>query len=161
MATQPKEIRMDLILWRHAEAVDGAPDMARKLTPKGEKQAKRVAQWLLPRLPENTRVIVSPAKRALQTAAALGLDFVTMPALAPGAPPESVLEAAGWPRHGGGVLAVGHQPTFGQVAAGLVGGRAAEWSIKKGGLWWLRLRRRGGVDEVVVRAVIAPDLVDG
>ncbi|MFZ5556326.1 MAG: SixA phosphatase family protein [Pseudomonadota bacterium] len=150
---------MDLILWRHAEAEDGVPDLARQLTPKGEKQAKRVAQWLLPRLPEDTRVIASPAKRALQTAAALGLDFVTMPALAPGAPPASVLEAAGWPEQGGSVLAVGHQPTFGQLVAGLVGGRDAEWSIKKGGLWWLRLHRRGGADEVVVRAVIAPDLV--
>ena len=34
---------MDLILWRHAEAEDGVPDTARRLTPKGEKQAQKVA----------------------------------------------------------------------------------------------------------------------
>jgi phosphohistidine phosphatase len=161
MAAQEKgEIKMDLILWRHAEAEDGVPDMARKLTPKGEKQAKRMAQWLLPRLPEGTRIIASPAKRALQTAAALGLDFVTVAAIAPGASPTAVLEAAGWPKQGGSVLAVGHQPTLGQVVAGLVGGVDAEWTIKKAGLWWLHLRHRGSARQVVVRAVIAPDLVE-
>ncbi|MGZ5154068.1 MAG: histidine phosphatase family protein, partial [Burkholderiales bacterium] len=30
---------MDLILWRHADAEDGANDAARRLTPKGLKQA--------------------------------------------------------------------------------------------------------------------------
>lgn len=158
MPAQGKETTMDLILWRHAEAEDGAPDMARKLTPKGEKQARRVARWLGARLPADTRVIVSPAKRALQTAAALEVDFVTVPAIAPGAPPAAVLEAAGWPGGKGTVLAVGHQPAFGQVVAGLLAGQDAEWSIKKGALWWLRLRRRGGTAQVVVRAVIAPDL---
>ncbi|HSO07654.1 MAG TPA: histidine phosphatase family protein, partial [Pelomicrobium sp.] len=68
---------MDLILWRHAEAEDGVPDLARKLTPKGVKQAKRIAKWLRPRLPADTRVIVSPARRALQTAEALGMECVT------------------------------------------------------------------------------------
>ena len=37
---------MDLILWRHAEAEPGAPDHGRRLTPKGEKQAARMAAWL-------------------------------------------------------------------------------------------------------------------
>ena len=41
---------MDLILWRHAEAEEGDNDLARELTPKGEKQAARVAEWLLQRL---------------------------------------------------------------------------------------------------------------
>jgi phosphohistidine phosphatase len=36
---------------------------------------------------------------------------------------------------------------------------AAEWSVRKGGLWWLEHRLRGGRTEVLVRAVIAPDLV--
>ena len=35
---------MELILWRHADAEDGKPDLERKLTPKGEKQAKRAAK---------------------------------------------------------------------------------------------------------------------
>ena len=41
--------KMDLILWRHAEAFelpDGGDDLDRALTPKGERQAARVADWL-------------------------------------------------------------------------------------------------------------------
>jgi phosphohistidine phosphatase len=37
---------MDLILWRHAEAVEAAPgelDMGRVLTARGDKQAARMA----------------------------------------------------------------------------------------------------------------------
>jgi len=35
--------RMDLILWRHAEAEDTFPDPSRRLTPRGRKQALKVA----------------------------------------------------------------------------------------------------------------------
>ena len=35
---------MDLILWRHADADEGERDMARKLTPKGRKQAARMGK---------------------------------------------------------------------------------------------------------------------
>ncbi len=40
---------MDLILWRHAEAEnaeEGRDDLSRALTPKGERQALRMASWL-------------------------------------------------------------------------------------------------------------------
>ena len=37
---------MDLILWRHADAEDGSPDLRRALTRKGEKQAEHMAAWL-------------------------------------------------------------------------------------------------------------------
>ena len=53
------------------------------------------------------------------------------------------------------VVVVGHQPTLGQAAALALTGRAAQWSLKKGALWWLEFRG----DESVTRAVIAPDLV--
>ena len=40
---------MDLILWRHAEAgdhlADPIADLERPLSPKGERQARRVADW--------------------------------------------------------------------------------------------------------------------
>ena len=48
---------MDLILWRHAEAEvlrEGSDDLARSLTPKGERQAARMATWLDGHLPEGT-----------------------------------------------------------------------------------------------------------
>ena len=34
---------MDLLLWRHAEAVDGTPDHLRELPARGQKQAAKVA----------------------------------------------------------------------------------------------------------------------
>ena len=74
---------MDLILWRHAEAEPGEPDLARELTPRGVKQARRVAKWLEPRLPDACRILVSPAARAQQTALALERKFKTKNELAP------------------------------------------------------------------------------
>jgi len=150
---------MDLILWRHAEAVDGQPDLARKLTPKGVKQAKAIAQWLSSRLPRQTRIIASPAERAQQTAAALTDEFKIDRQLAPGAPPTAVLAAAGWPGHRGTVVVVGHQPTLGMAAALLIAGEPMPWSIKKGAIWWLSHRVRGEQAQVVLRAVISPDLI--
>ena len=146
---------MELILWRHADAEDRVPDEARALTAKGEKQAKRVAKWLKQRLPEQARVLASPAKRAQQTARALTAKFETRRELGTIAGPQAILEAAGWPHAGGTVVVVGHQPTLGQAAALALTGRAAQWSLKKGALWWLESRG----DESVTRAVIAPDLV--
>jgi phosphohistidine phosphatase len=150
---------MDLILWRHADAMDGQPDLARKLTPKGVKQAKSIAQWLSSRLPRQTRIIVSPAERAQQTAAALTDDFEIDRRLAPGAPPNAVLAAAGWPGHRGAVVVVGHQPTLGMAAGLLIAREPMPWSIKKGAIWWLSHRVRGGHAQVVLRAVISPDLL--
>jgi phosphohistidine phosphatase len=150
---------MDLILWRHAEAVDGQPDLARELTPKGVKQAKAIARWLTSRLPRQTRIIVSPAERTRQTAAALTDEFEIDRRLAPGAPPTAVLAASGWPEHGGAVLVVGHQPTLGMAAALVVAGEPMPWSIKKGAIWWLSHRVRGEHPQIVLRAVISPDLL--
>lgn len=150
---------MDLILWRHADAVDGMPDMARELTAKGQRQAEQVARWVRPKLPAQTRFIVSPARRALQTVKYLTEDFEVVRDLAPGASPAIVLAAAQWPDHAGAVLVVGHQPTLGMVAAMLIAGEPMPWSIKKGSLWWLSHRVRGEQPQVVVRAVITPDLL--
>ena len=150
---------MNLILWRHAEAVDGMPDMARKLTAKGEKQAREMAQWLRPRLPKHTRIIVSPAQRTLQTVKALTEDFEILRDLAPGTSPTAILAAAQWPDQPDAVLVVGHQPILGMVAATLIAGEPIPWSIKKGGLWWLSHRVRGEHSQVVLRAVVSPDLL--
>jgi phosphohistidine phosphatase len=150
---------MDLILWRHAEAEDGVPDVTRKLTAKGEKQADLMAAWLRPRLPGGTRIIVSPAKRAQQTAVALSGKFETVGEIAVGASVPALLTAAGWPDAKGAVLVVGHQPTLGQVAALLLGGDEASWSVKKGAVWWFSSRVRQEETQVVLRAVMAPDLL--
>ena len=153
------ETAMDLILWRHAEAEDGAPDRARELTPRGRKQARAVARWLAKRLPEDARIVVSPAVRAQQTAAALERAVEIEPRVDVGAAPHEVLTAAGWPEGGGTVLVVGHQPTLGQAAALALTGAHGNWPVKKGAIWWLRRRVRDGEVEVALRAVIGPDLV--
>lgn len=135
------------------------PDSGRALTDKGRKQAKAVARWLKARLPSDCRILVSPATRARQTAEALHLDFETASDLDVGASPGQALAATGWPRRGGTVLVVGHQPTLGQVAARLLAGAEAEWAVKKAAVWWFESRERGGREEAVLRAVIGPDLI--
>jgi phosphohistidine phosphatase len=148
---------MELILWRHADAEDGASDAVRPLTANGLEQAEKMAKWLRARLPANVVVLSSPALRAQQTAKALGWDYRIEPALGGGSSAEALITATGWPNGEGCVVAVGHQPTLGQVASLLLSGSAVEWSIKKAGVWWLEHRPRGA--EVVVRAVISPDLL--
>ena len=151
---------MDLILWRHAEAVVERPDLNdldRALTPKGERQAQRMAEWLNRRLAASTRVLVSPALRCQQTAKALDRNFKTVAALAPDADGEALLKVARWRDGNEPVLVVGHQPTLGLVAAYLVADLPQPWAIKKGAVWWLRNRDREGGAQVVVQAVMAPD----
>src|SRR5437763_11917864 len=106
---------MELILWRHADAEDGADDMARRLTAKGEKQAAAMAKWLRANLPSQYTLLSSPAVRAQQTAAALGAAIVTDRSLAPGATPAAIVQAAR--KHKGLVIVVGHQPDLGRAAA--------------------------------------------
>ena len=148
---------MDLILWRHAEAEDaaGKPDLERNLTKHGRKQAEAIAGWLKPRLPDKCRILVSPAKRTLQTVEPLGMKFEVDKRVAPDASPTRILDAAGWPEAGGAVMVVGHQPTLGEVAAELLeaGGGIA---IPKGAVWWFAAK--GPHAEVKLVAVMRPDL---
>ena len=153
---------MDLILWRHAEAEEalgGQDDLARALTPRGEKQAARMAAWLDRQLPEGLRVVASPARRTEQTAQALGRKFKMRAELLPGGAPHDLLELVQWPRAKGAVLVVGHQPVLGQTIAQLLGLQAAECSVRKGSVWWLRQRQRLDGSQTVLLAVQAPDLL--
>ena len=147
---------MDLILWRHADAEAGVPDEERKLTSKGEKQAQRMAAWLGKRLPKDAVVLASPARRASDTALALTKKFQVIREIGAGSSPQAVLKAAGWPRGDGTVVLVGHQPTLGQAAALALTGKPLDWSVRKGSIWWLVAR---SPNEVVIRAVAAPDMV--
>ncbi|MBI3155982.1 MAG: phosphohistidine phosphatase SixA [Burkholderiales bacterium] len=153
---------MDLILWRHAEAFElreGGDDLARALTPKGERQAARMADWLSRHLTAGTRVLASPARRAQQTARALDRRFKTEPALAPGGSVEGLLAAARWPDARDAVLVVGHQPALGMCTGYLLTGQPVAWALRKGALVWLRARERDGQVQVVLHAAIAPDLL--
>ena len=150
---------MDLILWRHAEAEPGEPDLDRRLTAKGIKQAARVASWLERHLPDSCRVLVSPARRAQQTVLPLGRKFKTVDELAPGASAASVLAVANWHDSRETVLVVGHQPTLGEVAALLLAGEASAWPIRKGAVWWLSNRDRDSAAAVMLRVAIGPEFI--
>ncbi len=150
---------MDLVLWRHADAVDGIGDhdLARSLSAKGERQAERMAAWLNRRLADSTRILVSPALRCQQTAGALGRPFRTVDELAPGADAAAILRVARWPETNQPVLIVGHQPTLGMAASLALTGVAQPWSVKKGAVWWLRHRSDDSDNAVLLQAVQSPD----
>lgn len=156
---------MDLILWRHAEAEEladaghGLSDLERSLTPRGEKQAARMAAWLDRQLPERARILVSPARRCEQTALALGRKYKLRAELGPDAPPQQLLELVQWPVNKLPILVIGHQPTLGQVIAQLLELQESECAVKKGALWWLRVREREGGAQTVVVTVQSPELL--
>lgn len=148
---------MELILWRHADAEDGAPDAERRLTGKGVRQAEQMAKWLKERLPKDALVLASPARRAQETAQALTGKYETRGELDTGTPPRSVLKAIGWPRGDHTVVVVGHQPTLGETASLLLTGSTLALSVRKGAIWWLARRPRD--EATVLRAVMSPDLL--
>ncbi len=157
---------MDLILWRHAEAEDwpegdpqGARDLERSLTPRGEKQAARMAAWLDRQLPDGARIFVSPARRCEQTALALGRKYKVRAELAPDATPEQLLQLVQWPLCKAPILVIGHQPTLGQTISHLMGLQQGECTVRKGAVWWLRHRDREGGHQTVVVTVQSPEVL--
>ncbi|MEP7155681.1 MAG: phosphohistidine phosphatase SixA [Betaproteobacteria bacterium] len=156
---------MDLILWRHADAVavknESEPDFQRRLTSKGRKQAAHVGQWLERHMPDSARILVSPSVRARETAEALGRKFHVVPELGQGADAAQVLIAAGWPDNRHTVLVVGHQPTLGQVASLLLFGQEQELSMRKGAAWWMTNRAREEEQlrqpRLTLRAAVCPE----
>lgn len=160
---------MDLILWRHAEAHDhpdvqtglpgDATDLARRLTPRGEKQAARMAGWLDRQLPDGARIWSSPAVRCEQTALALGRKFKMRQELSPNSDPLALLELVQWPQGKSTVVVVGHQPTLGRVVSRLLGLVDPDCTVKKGAVWWLRHRERDGTGQTILVTVQTPELI--
>lgn len=148
---------MELILWRHADAEEGLIDEARKLTPKGVKQAERMARWLAKRLPDDALVVVSPAARAKETAQALERKQRVDKNIGTGATAAQLLEAVGWPNSKRTIVVVGHQPTLGAAAALALTDSASEWHVRKGAIWWISLA--AGEHIPSVRAVVSPDML--
>lgn len=150
---------MDLLLWRHADAAEGSPDIARTLTARGLKQSQRMARWLEHHAPADLRILVSPATRTRQTMEAWHQDYEVTSAVGLDASPQSLLEAVGWPKEEGAVLVVGHQPTLGQVASILLRDEDSMLSFRKGSLWWFQRRERQGQMQTVLKTVINADLI--
>jgi len=155
---EPRITDMDLLLWRHAEAVDGTPDHTRELTARGLKQARRMARWLDENRPKQLKVLASPTLRTRQTATAFTDDFEIVSSLGPDGNVADILAATGWPDGRGAALVVGHQPALGRLCALLLSGSEADWTIKKGALWWFTNRVRENETQTVLRAVIPSEL---
>jgi phosphohistidine phosphatase len=152
----------DIVLWRHADAEPGVPDLHRALTPKGRKQARRVARWLHDRLPPTAVICASPARRAQETALALAhlgaREFVTVDDFSPSAGLDAALGALRATDPTRTVVVVGHQPTLGELASRLLGAELDDWPIRKGAVVWLAGKENDDRKHVVLRAAIAPDL---
>ncbi|MDO8770779.1 MAG: histidine phosphatase family protein [Burkholderiaceae bacterium] len=153
---------MDLILWRHAEAVelqDGCDDLDRTLTARGYKQAIRMASWLDRQLPESTRIVSSPARRCEDMVRRLDRKYKLSNELLPQASASQVLQSLQWPTAKATVLVVGHQPMIGQIVAELLGLHASECAIRKGAVWWFRSREREGQRQTVLVTVQSADML--
>jgi len=164
MATLEARSEVDLILWRHAEAVEadvGGDDLMRPLTSRGKKQALRMANWLDRQLPDGARILVSPALRCEQTVSALRRRYKIRNELMPAANAAALLEAAQWPHGRGVVVLVGHQPALGSAVGSILGVPEAQMTVKKGAIWWLRSRavEPGAELGAVLLAVQSPETV--
>lgn len=149
---------MDLILWRHAEALPGADDMVRPLSRHGEKQAKFAAAWLSDHLPNDTLILVSPTQRTRQTANALNYQYQVSEALAPDKSVDDVLAAVGWPKASGMTLIVGHQPTLGDIAVSLLDGfDGLGWAPSCASLCWIRAEKKENVLETSLITTFTPE----
>jgi phosphohistidine phosphatase len=120
-----------LYLLRHGEAEDGAgDDAARRLTEKGERQARDAGRALAEIGAGIDACLASPKVRAAATArlacAALGVEVEITEALR-GGPFDALALAAGR----GDVLLVGHEPDFSAAVGRLTGANVA---MKKGGI---------------------------
>ncbi len=151
---------MDLILWRHAEAEEGSDDLARALTRRGQQQANRMAAWLRPRLPRDYVLLASEAKRSQQTAAFLSKGYGILPDFNPDRSAEEILKAISWPTPGKTIVLVGHQPWMGFMASRLMSGENQLWSIKKGAIWWLAHRQRHEIEQVRLKVMLTPSMLD-
>jgi phosphohistidine phosphatase len=120
------------MIWflRHGDAEDTQPDSARRLTAKGERQARDAGTALKALGAEIELCVTSPKVRAHDTAVlackALGCEIRDEPRLSGGE--FDPLDLAAGLRE---VLLVGHEPDFSTAIGDLTGGRV---DLKKGGV---------------------------
>jgi phosphohistidine phosphatase len=134
------------MIWflRHGEAEDSEPDFDRRLTPKGERQARDAGAALAARGVQIEVCLASPKARARDTAELacepLAVE-VTIEERLTGGRFDPLDLTAGLDD----VLLVGHEPDFSDAIAQLTGGRV---DLKKGGL--------AGVEDGALRVLLRP-----
>jgi phosphohistidine phosphatase len=120
-----------IYLLRHGDAEDGdGDDAARRLTAKGQRQAKAAGRALASRGTEIDACLASPKVRAAETARlaceSLGIEPEVTAELRGGS-----FDAVALTAGRSDVLLVGHEPDFSAEVARLTGARA---KMRKGGL---------------------------
>lgn len=131
-----------LWLLRHGEAEphDARPDEERRLTPRGERQARDAGAALARLGVELAGAYASPRVRARDTArlacASLGAEPELVPALSGGWDAAAARDLLAGHADGDAVLVVGHEPDLSQVVFDLVGARA---DLEKGGVAAVRV----------------------
>lgn len=163
----------NLILWRHAEAEaesKSGRDADRILTKRGRKDAEKMAKWLSQHLPADTEILCSPARRCLETAAALNhptiresatgiaRDIKTVEFLGVDSSVEIMANKVVNEDSSKTILLIGHQPNLGLLIAKLLGMDSHACVVKKGAVWWLRQRLVNGVSQMYLFTVQHPDL---
>ncbi len=156
----------NLVLWRHAEAEelsDTGLDEDRALTKTGRKDAEKMAKWLNEYLPKNTEILCSPAKRCLETVAALNAlatdksrDVRVVEFLSTNSNVDLIAKQLMNHDHNQTILVVGHQPNLGLLIAKLLGMQQSA-VVKKGAVWWLRQRLVNEVPQTYLFTVQHPD----
>lgn len=154
----------DLIFWRHAEAEDYSDsglDTDRALKKRGHKQAAKMAKWLSKNLPINTKVLVSPALRCQQTAAALqeinSVTATTLELLSVHGSPQQMMRELLQNADNTALLVVGHQPNLGFVIASCLGLPDNAVNVKKASVWWLRQSLSNAPPRYLIYTVMLPD----
>jgi len=158
-----------LLVVRHALAGDrkawrskGKDDSARPLTGDGRRKMREVARGLAELVAAPGVLATSPLVRAKQTAALLAGAFhleaaEEVEALAPGEPPQALLE---WLRARGRndlVAVVGHEPHLGMLVSWLLSGRPAAFvELKKGGACLLDLGGRPAPGRAALLWLLSP-----
>ncbi|MBP6345125.1 MAG: histidine phosphatase family protein [Neisseriaceae bacterium] len=152
---------MEIILWRHAQAHEEAPDEARRLTELGHEQAQRMANWLKQRLAPSHQVWTSEARRTQQTAAYLSPAALPMRALNPEARYQDILHLISRQPLDASLVLVGHQPWLGHLCHCLLNRTDTSvqlYPVSKGVMWWFQIDATEPQLRSRLKAMMPPDL---
>ncbi len=141
---------MEILLIRHAQAVDEAPglgDAGRWITVKGRKLTRKVSRWIAESAKRRPVAIwTSPLVRAVQTAEILAAEvgfkgeLQACAQLSPGHDPGDLIKllgTAGLVDATGPLALIGHEPSLSLIAAALLGDIGFA-GFKKSGVLGLR-----------------------
>ena len=137
----------NLILLRHAKAVPQASDgtdFERELTREGEHDAERIGKLLADAGAKPSRIVSSPAARAMATARRALAAFADVSVVEDAeifeATPGGLLEVLARHRDTRELLVVGHNPGLSELAGLLLYGRSEDLrSLPTAGYAWLAL----------------------